>query len=163
MYLSPSTSTVILLSLFEVRMWSVYHCVSSIVFTLKNATVCSICSCLTCLAPYPRKRIISRPVSSQGGLCEPLFWHRFINPTSFHFFFFPSFLPSHTSTPWASRLIYSLDIWHDLSQRENLSGARSWKFIELFYFTVKGLLGFLEPQIHELQSWLLTRSRGDHS
>lgn len=105
--------------------------VCSIVCTLKNATVCSICSCLTCLAPYPRKWIISRPVSSQGGLCEPLFWHRFINQTSFPFFFFPSFLPSHTSTPWASRLIYLLDIWHDLSQRKSKQVLTKYQILEI--------------------------------
>lgn len=83
------------------------------------ATVCSIRSCLTCLAPYPRKWIISCPGSSQGGLCETLFWHGLINPTSFPFFLFPSFLPSLLSTPWAPRLIYLLDVWHDLSWRKS--------------------------------------------
>ena len=87
--------------------------------TQKNATVCSIGSCLICLAPYPRKWIISCPGSSQGGLCEPLFWHGLISQASFPFFLFPSFLPSHPSTPSASRLIYLLDFWHDLSQRKS--------------------------------------------
>lgn len=110
------SSTVILLSLFLARMWSMYHCVPTIVCTLKNATVCSVRPCSTCLAPYPRKWIISCPGSSQGGLCEPLFWQTFISPN-----FLPllplSILPSHTSTPWASRLIYLLDSWHGLSLR----------------------------------------------
>lgn len=144
-YISFPTSTVRLLSLFEARMWtivSVYHCVC----THKNATVCLICSCLTCLAPHPRKWIISCSGSSQGGLCEPLFWHTLIYQTSFPFFLFPSFLPSLLSTPWASRLIYLLDIWHDLSKKSKhvLSKGRvleiHWTGLFFFQLLTSGFI-----------------------
>lgn len=82
-----------------------------------------------------REKSCPRPASKQAPVCvNQLFWHGFINATSFPFFLFhPSFLPT-TPRPEVNIICRTFDmICHG---RENLNKSqvegKPWKLVSLF-------------------------------